>query len=207
MGKPLSSKLAEAHSLEIHASLFCIAVVWGLNLTLVKSLTNVLDISLVASLRMVIAVVVLTLVCARTLPQLRQWTRKEWMLALLASVLMVYANQVFFAQGLSRTTATNAALIIALGGFDFQKTSHTPLCVRSDVGVEWRDHRDHASTGCWLARSSAGRRIDVFIRARFCLGRRAHATFDASCSTFVDHMVDSCGGRLPVVVRQLVTAR
>lgn len=115
MGKPLSSKLAEAHSLEIHASLFCIAVVWGLNLTLVKSLTNVLDISLVASLRMVIAVVVLTLVCARTLPQLRQWTRKEWRLALLASVLMVYANQVFFAQGLSRTTATNASLIIALG--------------------------------------------------------------------------------------------
>jgi drug/metabolite transporter (DMT)-like permease len=60
-------------------------------------------------------VCVLTLVCARTLPQLRQWSRKEWLLGLLASVLMVYANQVFFAQGLSRTTATNAALIIALG--------------------------------------------------------------------------------------------
>jgi drug/metabolite transporter (DMT)-like permease len=57
----------------------------------------------------------LTLVCARTLPQLKQWSRKEWLLGLLASVLMVYANQVFFAQGLSRTTATNAALIIALG--------------------------------------------------------------------------------------------
>jgi drug/metabolite transporter (DMT)-like permease len=89
--------------------------VWGLNITLVKSLTQVLDITLVASLRMVIAVCVLTLVCARTLPQLKQWSRKEWLLGLLASVLMVYANQVFFAQGLSRTTATNAALIIALG--------------------------------------------------------------------------------------------
>ena len=115
MGNPLSSKLAETHSLEVHASLFCIAIVWGLNITLVKSLTQVLDITLVASLRMVIAVCVLTLVCARTLPQLKQWSRKEWLLGLLASVLMVYANQVFFAQGLSRTTATNAALIIALG--------------------------------------------------------------------------------------------
>jgi drug/metabolite transporter (DMT)-like permease len=115
MGNPLSSKLAETHSLEVHASLFCIAIVWGLNITLVKSLTQVLDITLVASLRMVIAVCVLTLVCARTLPQLQQWSRKEWLLGLLASVLMVYANQVFFAQGLSRTTATNAALIIALG--------------------------------------------------------------------------------------------
>ena len=115
MGNPLSSKLSETHSLEVHASLFCIAIVWGLNITLVKSLTQVLDITLVASLRMVIAVCVLTLVCARTLPQLKQWSRKEWLLGLLASVLMVYANQVFFAQGLSRTTATNAALIIALG--------------------------------------------------------------------------------------------
>jgi drug/metabolite transporter (DMT)-like permease len=115
MGNPLSSKLAETHSLEVHASLFCIAIVWGLNITLVKSLTQVLDITLVASLRMVIAVCVLTLVCARTLPQLKQWSRKEWLLGLLASVLMVYANQVFFAQGLSRTSATNAALIIALG--------------------------------------------------------------------------------------------
>lgn len=115
MGNPLSSKLSETHSLEVHASLFCIAIVWGLNITLVKSLTQVLDITLVASLRMVIAVCVLTLVCVRTLPQLKQWSRKEWLLGLLASVLMVYANQVFFAQGLSRTTATNAALIIALG--------------------------------------------------------------------------------------------
>ena len=88
--------------------------VWGLNFSIVKALTNVLDVIWVATIRMIVAVLALSL-----LLWLRRRTRFEvdarQVLGLAAcGVLMVYANQILFAAGLARTSATNGALVVAL---------------------------------------------------------------------------------------------
>jgi len=89
-------------------------MVWGLNLTAVKLLTNVLDVQLVALVRMLMAAGFLAVVLV-----LRGggvvWRGRELGLALCAAACMVYAQQLLFAGGLARTSATNAGLLMALG--------------------------------------------------------------------------------------------
>jgi drug/metabolite transporter (DMT)-like permease len=87
---------------------------WGLNLSAVKALTATFGVMTLASVRMVVAVAALSawvLWRCRGVPKLgvRQ-------LAGIAgcSILMVYANQILFAAGLERSSATHAALIMAL---------------------------------------------------------------------------------------------
>lgn len=96
------------------AILLLAMLVWGLNLSAVKLLTQVFSPLRVASLRMVVACAVLTAVVLwwRRLP--RGLSGRQIAGLLLCGVLMVYANQILFAQGLLRSTATNGALIMAL---------------------------------------------------------------------------------------------
>jgi len=89
-------------------------VVWGLNLSTMKALTQYFDTMLLASLRMLVAVGVLgALVWWRhgAWPVL---TRRQWGALALCAFLMVYANQIFFAGGMARSSAANSALIMAL---------------------------------------------------------------------------------------------
>lgn len=87
---------------------------WGLNLTAIKALTATFDPLLVAMLRMIVCFVALSvLVLWRRCPwpdlSLRQWGS-----IVACGVLMVYLNQILLAEGLLRSSATNAAMIMAL---------------------------------------------------------------------------------------------
>lgn len=88
--------------------------VWGLNLSVVKLLIERFEPMLIAVLRMAVAAVAISVVlCWRRLPWPR-FTPREFGLVAVCAVLMVYLNQFLFTEGVARTAATNAALIIAL---------------------------------------------------------------------------------------------
>ncbi len=100
----------------VHQALFVTMMVWGVNLSAVKGLTESLDLMLVASVRMVLATVVLAMMAAFFGGGIRQpWTWEKWLLLLAAAFFLVYSQQIAFAEGLFRTSATNAALVMALG--------------------------------------------------------------------------------------------
>lgn len=87
---------------------------WGANLSVVKLLITRYDTMAVATLRMIVA--------GLALIALLYWRGRRWPALsrgqlgtlLVCAVLMVYLNQIFFTEGVARTTAANAALIIAL---------------------------------------------------------------------------------------------
>lgn len=88
--------------------------VWGANLSVVKLLFESLEPMLVAVLRMAVSAVALMAVVlwhGHRWPALR---RDQWLTLLGCAVLMIYLNQIFFTEGVARTAAANAALIIAL---------------------------------------------------------------------------------------------
>lgn len=99
----------------VHLALFGLMAVWGLNLSAVKVLTETLDIVLVGALRMILAAALLAGVAAARGIALPLWSRRDWGLVLLAAFFLVYFNQIAFAEGLARTSATHAALVMALG--------------------------------------------------------------------------------------------
>lgn len=88
--------------------------VWGANLSVVKLLFESLEPMLVAVLRMAVSALALVALARwRGLrwPRLR---RSQWLTLIGCAVLTIYLNQIFFTEGMSRTAATNAALVIAL---------------------------------------------------------------------------------------------
>jgi drug/metabolite transporter (DMT)-like permease len=99
----------------VHQALFVTMMVWGVNLSAVKGLTENLDLMLVASVRMVLASVVLAVLTFTFGQRNQKWTPRKWWLLLLAAFFLVYSQQIAFAEGLFRTSATNAALVMALG--------------------------------------------------------------------------------------------
>lgn len=100
----------------VHTALFCMMMVWGLNLSAVKVLTESLDVMLVASIRMVMATAVMALVSWYLQPSgPKEKCPGRWGYLLAAGFLLVYCQQIAFAEGLKRTSATNAALVMALG--------------------------------------------------------------------------------------------
>ena len=101
----------------IHLALFGTALVWGLNVSAVKALTQSVDVMIVASLRTVLAALALTLFMLMQPPSRERWTVRMIVWGLVGGALMVYANQVLFAAAMRRTSATNAALIMALAPF------------------------------------------------------------------------------------------
>lgn len=101
-------------SVTVHGALFATAIVWGLNVSAVKALTEQVDVLLVASLRTVLAAVALTLWVLMQRRDGMRWSLHFVGWALVGAALMVYANQTLFAHAMHRTSATNAALIMAL---------------------------------------------------------------------------------------------
>jgi drug/metabolite transporter (DMT)-like permease len=87
----------------------------GVNLSAVKALTNHLDVLWVSSVRMIIATCIILCICVRNKSLFFKWKFNEWKLIFVAGFLMVYAQQIAFAGGLSKTSATNAALVMTLG--------------------------------------------------------------------------------------------
>lgn len=98
----------------VHGILIGAMAIWGLNVSAVKLLTAWFEPTALAALRMLVACAALTVMvlCKRcAMPAL---TRRQWAAVLVCAVLMVYANQILFVEGLQRSTATNGALIMAL---------------------------------------------------------------------------------------------
>jgi drug/metabolite transporter (DMT)-like permease len=98
----------------MQAQLLLAMATWGLNLTVVKSLTLMLDVIWVAAIRMVVAVLALSVLLWL---RRRPWpavSRKQLLGLAACGVLMVYANQILLAAGLAHTSATNGTLLIAL---------------------------------------------------------------------------------------------
>lgn len=87
---------------------------WGLNLTVVKVLLPVFGPQGVSSLRMLAAAALLIAIAARGAKPWPALDRRQWLGLLVCGAWMVGLNQVLFVEGVVRTTATNAALIIAL---------------------------------------------------------------------------------------------
>ncbi|NPC56961.1 DMT family transporter [Caenimonas sp. S4] len=98
----------------MNAMLLAIMVAWALNITAVKALTSVLDEIWVATLRMVVASAVLTVCLLARDRRLPRFDRRQLAALGFAGFLMVYANQLLFSRGMHLSTATSAALIMAL---------------------------------------------------------------------------------------------
>ncbi len=91
-----------------------VMAVWGLNVAVVKVLTESFDPVSLAAVRMLIASVALTAIMwwhKGGVPRIRL---RQLVALMVCAALMVYANQIFFAEGLLRSTATNGSLIQAL---------------------------------------------------------------------------------------------
>jgi len=107
-------KADTANASAVQATLVAAMAIWGLNVSAVKVLTGFFDPTTLAALRMLVACAALTgvVLCKRC-----GWppvSLRQGAAIAVCAVLMVYLNQILFAQGLLRTTATNGALIMAL---------------------------------------------------------------------------------------------
>lgn len=111
---PGTSDTASRQALAVQVSLIAAMAVWGLNVTVVKQLTYSFDTAMLAALRMLVALSVLTAILLRKRSTGTGMSWKQVRALCVCGVLMVYVNQLLFAEGLQRSTATNGALIMAL---------------------------------------------------------------------------------------------
>lgn len=105
---------ASRQAIAVQMTLIAAMAIWGLNVAVVKQLTLSFDTSMLAALRMVVALAVLSgiLLWKRCAVERMSW--KQVRTLLVCGILMVYLNQLLFAEGLQRSTAANGALIMAL---------------------------------------------------------------------------------------------
>ena len=89
-------------------------VLWGVNVSAVKALTTSFESLPLASLRMAVACVALSAIVLWRRGGVPALGARQLAAMTGCAFLMVYANQILFAQGLLRSTATNGALIMAL---------------------------------------------------------------------------------------------
>lgn len=109
-----ATNVAGRQAFAVQLSLVVAMAIWGLNVTVVKQLTHSFDTSMLAALRMLVALAVLSAIVLWTRCPVSGVSWKQACTLLMAGVLMVYLNQLLFAEGLQRSTATNGALIMAL---------------------------------------------------------------------------------------------
>lgn len=105
---------AAARALGVQAILVGAMAIWGLNVAVVKELTEVFEPVVLAALRMLVACATLTIIVWSRRRSVHGIEMKQVGALTACAVLMVYINQILFAEGLSRSTATNGALIMAL---------------------------------------------------------------------------------------------
>jgi drug/metabolite transporter (DMT)-like permease len=104
----------QRQSAAVQAALIGAMAVWGMNVTVVKLLTASFDPILLAALRMVVACAALTAIVLYKRCGMAAFSWRQLVAVAACAVLMVYANQILFVEGLLRSTATNGALIMAL---------------------------------------------------------------------------------------------
>lgn len=104
----------QKQSAAVQGALIGAMAVWGLNVTAVKLLTMSFEPTTLATLRMIVACVALTVIVLWKRCGVPVLTWRQFGAVIVCAVLMVYANQILFAEGLLRSTATNGALIMAL---------------------------------------------------------------------------------------------
>lgn len=97
----------------VHGILLIAMLVWGLNLPAVKVLTQWFDPMMLACVRMVVACIALTGMLLWKRCPFASLAALPFAAICACALLMVYLNQILFAEGLLRSTATNAALIMA----------------------------------------------------------------------------------------------
>jgi drug/metabolite transporter (DMT)-like permease len=105
---------ARASTNSVQWMLLAAMAAWGLNLSAVKTLTASFGVMTLASVRMVVAVLALTAWIAWRSRGIPKFSVRQLAGITGCAVLMVYANQILFAAGLERASATDAALIMAL---------------------------------------------------------------------------------------------
>ncbi|UQD52076.1 EamA/RhaT family transporter [Bacillus methanolicus] len=97
----------------IYLSLIVIMMIWGLNVIALKILVEHFSPVTLTSFRILTAGIVVILILFFT-GQLRKLTRKEVIYIGTAALFSVVAHHLFLAVGLTKTTASNAGLILAL---------------------------------------------------------------------------------------------
>ena len=86
---------------------------WGLNIVAVKYLTQYMDARILAAVRIVIALLVVTLIIKVRGGRIPKLTRAQLGWLALAGFLVVYAHQAALVAGLGLTSAANGTLIMA----------------------------------------------------------------------------------------------
>jgi drug/metabolite transporter (DMT)-like permease len=97
----------------IYAILVMVVISWGLNIVMVKYLTQSLSPLLVAAVRMPLAGIVL-LPFVWKMHGFYKPTARQWGLLVLVGLTSIFFHQLFLAYGVVTTTATNASLILGL---------------------------------------------------------------------------------------------
>ncbi|OLO42885.1 EamA family transporter [Alkalihalophilus pseudofirmus] len=90
-----------------------VMVTWGMNVVFIKMLVEVFPPITMTSLRVLLAGVVALSVCI-LIKRLRKISKQEWKYILIATIFGVSSHHIFLAWGLTTTTASNGALILAL---------------------------------------------------------------------------------------------
>lgn len=105
---------SKSKSVAIQGALIAAMAIWGLNVAAVKVLTRFFDPTSLAAVRMGVACVALTVLVLWKRCVVPRFSGRHLAAVLVCGVLMVHLNQILFAEGLLRSTATNGALIMAL---------------------------------------------------------------------------------------------
>ena len=100
----------------LSALLLLVTALWGLNMTAMKTIATYFDPAVMATWRAAIAATLMGVLLWRQRSTRRRvrMNRRQLATAIMCAVLMVYLNQILVAAGLSRTTATNGSVAIAL---------------------------------------------------------------------------------------------
>ena len=97
----------------INLTLILVVMLWGLNVVMIKYLSELMSPILVAAIRMLLAGIVLLMFVLKE-HGLYNPNRKQWGLIFLIGLISVCIHQSLLGYGVLMTTATNASLILAL---------------------------------------------------------------------------------------------
>ncbi|WP_253701702.1 DMT family transporter [Bacillus sp. FJAT-27445] len=101
-------------NLRIYAILVAVMAAWGLNVIATKIIVTTFSPVAITSLRILVAGITVFLVLA-LLKKIRKPTRHEFIYTFIASIFNVVCHHYFLSLGLTKTTASNAGLILGLG--------------------------------------------------------------------------------------------
>jgi len=114
--KPPDRRTPAGGSGGLSALLLLVTALWGLNMAALKTIATYFDPAVMATWRAAIAAALMGVLLwrERATRQRARMNRRQFATAVFCAVLMVYLNQILVAAGLSRTTATNGSVAIAL---------------------------------------------------------------------------------------------